>query len=247
MEAGAIPIVVSNVPQTMLTFECSNPVYGRSQARQCGVLNVTLLPRNRTVALAQRALPAAPLAFHTPRHNAQPAHAWPQPWRIVGWRRRAPRPPRRPLWHWHRHWRYGRPSASADTRPQQPRELTLPRPDSRQRPHPRGLLRHVWLQADQGPHGRARHDQPASGPGGHCVHGAWPLRVRGALVGCAIQLVLNVSPFPRRAGAAASPLQTGAMAKDFPSLLQLFEAMIMDRDTARRIDPSVVPMPLDQV
>lgn len=37
------------------------------------------------------------------------------------------------------------------------------------------------------------------------------------------------------------------MAKDFPSLLQLFEAMIMDRDTARRIDPSVVPMPLDQV
>ena len=58
---------------------------------------------------------------------------------------------------------------------------------------------------------------------------------------------MNVSPFPRRAGAAASPLQTGAMAKDFPSLLQLFEAMIMDRDTARRIDPSVVPMPLDQV
>ena len=29
-EAGAIPFVKTNVPQTMLAFECSNPLWGRS-------------------------------------------------------------------------------------------------------------------------------------------------------------------------------------------------------------------------
>lgn len=28
LDLGAVPIVTTNIPQTMLTYECSNPVYG---------------------------------------------------------------------------------------------------------------------------------------------------------------------------------------------------------------------------
>ena len=30
VHAGAIPIVKTNIPQTMLSFECSNPLWGRT-------------------------------------------------------------------------------------------------------------------------------------------------------------------------------------------------------------------------
>lgn len=30
MDAGAVPFVKTNVPQTMLSFECSNPLFGRT-------------------------------------------------------------------------------------------------------------------------------------------------------------------------------------------------------------------------
>jgi Asp-tRNA(Asn)/Glu-tRNA(Gln) amidotransferase A subunit family amidase len=41
MAAGAIPFVKTNIPQTMLAFECSNPLWGRttnpfSSAHTCG-------------------------------------------------------------------------------------------------------------------------------------------------------------------------------------------------------------------
>lgn len=42
-------------------------------------------------------------------------------------------------------------------------------------------------------------------------------------------------------------LQAGPMAKDCASVAFLFEALVMDRNRARRIDPCAVPLPLDKV
>lgn len=79
---GAIPIVTTNVPQTMLTFECSNPVYGQPTANQkeraphCFLQGLTLSSlllqaQRKTLTCAAEAL-AAPLVARPPSTRDAP-------------------------------------------------------------------------------------------------------------------------------------------------------------------------------